>query len=124
MPTDISPIEIEEFISRLSEGGVKFEETLRLIGRHYDYRPTGFRNGLGEAVLDNPAGTNEGSCKVFAFGMINNLVDEAVLEAFGEHYREVLADREGAGHQNIRNFMAFGYGGVEFDDMPLRPKSH
>ena len=124
MTPDIIPIEVEEFIASLQNGQVEFSETLRIIDKHYDYKSTGFRNGLGDTAVDNPAGTNEGSCKVFAFGMMHNLIDEAVLAAFGEHYAAVLSNPEGSDHMNIRNFMEFGYAGIEFDDMPLRPKSH
>lgn len=124
MTPDIIPIEVEEFISSLQTEQVEFSETLRIIDKYYDYQPSGFRNGLGEAAVDNPAGTNEGSCKVFAFGMMHNLIDEAVLAAFGEHYAAVMATPQGTDHMNIRNFMEFGYAGIEFDDMPLRPKSH
>lgn len=118
------PLSLEEFTARLSQEEVEFADTLNLIDALYDYHPCAFRSGLGDDLFENPAGQNQGACKVFAFGLINNLIDEAVLAAFGEHYRAVLADPDGNDHRNIRNFMAYGWGGIEFDDMPLRPKAH
>ncbi len=120
----MSTIEVDELISRLGNEDIEFSEIIRIIDKHYDYKPSGFRNGLGDKQLDNPAGSNEGSCKVFAFGMIHNLVDEAVLGCFGEHYRQVQSDPHGDSHQNIRNFMEYSWTGIEFDDLPLRLKSN
>lgn len=117
-------IKIEEFVARLAQEAVLFSETMKIIDQFYDYHPVAFRNGLGDDVVDNPAGTNEGSCKVFAFALLNNLTDEATLACFGEHYAAVLNNPEGDDHKNIRNFMKYGWRGIEFDDMPLRPKAH
>lgn len=114
---------IESFVSRLHREGVPFADTLALIGELYDYTPTSFGNGMGEDRLDSPAGTNEGSCKVFAFGRLNGLSKEATLACFGEHYQAVLDDPEGTGHPNIRLFMRHGWAGIRFDGEPLKPRA-
>lgn len=123
-PQLLNPLMLDEFLARLGQEEVEFADTLNLIEALYDYHPCAFRSGLGDDLLENPAGQNQGACKVFAFGLMNNLVDEAVLASFGEHYRAVLKNPDGGEHRNIRNFMKYGWSGIEFDDIPLRPKGH
>jgi len=78
----------------------------------------GFVNGSTES----PAGQNEGSCKVLAFGMLVGLDKDQLLRCFGEHYRSVLADPDGSAHGNIRAFMVSAWDGVRFPDgLPLKP---
>ncbi|MEW5973516.1 MAG: HopJ type III effector protein [Pseudomonadota bacterium] len=110
---------IETFVARLGSEVVPFADTLALISELYEYTPTAFSNGVGEDRLDSPAGVNEGSCKVFAFGRINGLSKEATLACFGEHYQAVLDDPEGTGHPNIRLFMRHGWEGIRFEGEPL-----
>jgi hypothetical protein len=63
----------------------------------------------------NESGTNEGSCKIFAFAQLNDLSVEQTLACFGKYYREdVLENPEGNDHGNIRNFMISGWEGVKF----------
>ena len=114
---------IEAFVARLRKEVVPFADTLALIGELYDYTPTAFGNGVGEDRLDSPAGTNEGSCKVFAFGRLNGLSEQDTLACFGEHYQAVLDDPAGSGHPNIRLFMRHGWDGIVFEAMPLAPKA-
>ena len=38
------------------------------------------------------------------------------LQLWGQYYREVLADPDGDSHQNIRNFMKYGWDGVPFEN--------
>jgi hypothetical protein len=98
---------------------VSFNETIAAITDNYHYDPTEFTN----AELVNLAGTNEGSCKIFAFAKLNKLNPQQTLNLFGDYYRhDVLSDPEGAGHQNIRNFMRFGWEGIRFNDSPLTAK--
>ncbi|MEW6691885.1 MAG: HopJ type III effector protein [Pseudomonadota bacterium] len=113
---------IETFVARLGSEVVPFADTLALISELYEYTPSAFSNGVGEDRLDSPAGVNEGSCKVFAFGRINGLSKEATLACFGEHYQAVLDDLEGTGHPNIRLFMRYGWAGIRFDGEPLKPR--
>lgn len=116
---------IESLLEQLDNAPetVSFEQVISTIGRHYHYRPTRFRNGIeGDRVI-NEAGSNEGSCKIFAFAKLQNLSPDQTLACFGKHYREdVLAHPEGQDHQNIRTFMRHGWGGIEFDADALRRK--
>jgi HopJ type III effector protein len=50
-----------------------------------------FKNGS----LDNAAGTNEGSCKVFSFGKLTSKSEQETLELFAQHYKSVLSTPEG-----------------------------
>jgi len=110
---------IAAFRLRLKSEVVAFAETLALIGELYHYSPTAFTNGLGDGALHSPAGTNEGSCKVFAFAQLNGLTADETLACFGEHYQAVLADPAGTGHPNIRLFMRDGFAGIQFAGTPL-----
>jgi hypothetical protein len=94
---------------------VSFDETIAVITENYHYQATEFSNGLNEDTLVNKAGTNEGSCKIFAFAKIHQLDQQQTLSLFGDYYRQdVLNDPEGTGHQNIRNFMKYGWAGICF----------
>ena len=102
---------------------VSFEETIAVITEHYDYHPVEFINGMGENCIVNPTGVNEGSCKIFAFALLNELTKQQTLDLFGDYYRvDVLGDPNGSSHQNIRNFIKFGWEGIQFDEMPLESK--
>ncbi|GAB4273952.1 MAG: HopJ type III effector protein [Methylomicrobium sp.] len=115
---------LTEFLDKIqSHQKVAFDETLAVIDAHYDYRPTEFRNGLGDKTLINEAGKNEGSCKIFAFAQLNGLDERQTLNLFGDYYRlDVLNDPNGSSHQNIRHFMQYGWQGIQFDTMPLSLK--
>ncbi len=94
---------------------VSFAETQDIIAEFYDYTPTTFSNGVGESAVTNEAGSNEGSCKIFAFAQLNQLTAAQSLNLFGKYYHdEVLKDPEGTSHQNIRNFMKSGWEGIQF----------
>ena len=112
---------ISELLSKLSSSpdAVQFDEVISVIDESYNFSPCRFSNGA--AV--NEAGQNNGSCKVFAFAKRHNLSEQQTLHCFGEYYRkDVLANPDGADHQNIRNFMVTGWSGINFDDVPLRDK--
>jgi hypothetical protein len=97
---------------------VEFAEVIAIIAENYAYTPVRFTNG--SAVSE--AGTNEGSCKIFAFARLHNLGEAQTLACFGKYYREdVLQHPDGSDHANIRNFMQTGWAGVQFDAQPLRP---
>jgi hypothetical protein len=117
-------MDIKTLIERLktTPRELDFKEVMEAIEAHYDYTPTAFTNGQGESRVINGAGENEGSCKVFAFGLMNGLSEAETLACFGEHYRHVLASPDGTDHANIRAFMRFGWSGVEFAGTALRPK--
>jgi len=94
---------------------VSFDETIAVITENYHYQPTEFSNGLDERVLVNKAGSNEGSCKIFAFAKIHQLDQQQTLNLFGDYYRlDVLSNPHETGHQNIRNFMKYGWEGICF----------
>lgn len=102
---------------------VSFDETIAVITENYHYQATEFCNGLNEQLLVNQAGTNEGSCKIFAFAQINRLDQQQTLNLFGDYYRlDVLNDPDSTGHQNIRNFMQYGWNGIRFDSVALTAK--
>jgi len=102
---------------------VSFDQTITVITENYLYTATEFSNGLADAKLINTAGSNEGSCKIFAFAQINELTPLQTLNLFGDFYRkDVLDDPSGNGHQNIRNFMQFGWEGISFSGMALIAK--
>ncbi|MDI9309283.1 MAG: HopJ type III effector protein [Limnohabitans sp.] len=96
----------------------KFQEVLTHIDENYDFIPTAFKNGNQY----NEAGQNNGSCKVFSFAKLNNLSKEETLALFCEHYQAVLDTPQATDHQNIRNFMEFGWDGISFDNVALEKK--
>jgi hypothetical protein len=95
-----------------------FPETIALIDEKYTFTPTGFKNGN---QLNN-AGENNGSCKIFAFAQMQQLSKEETLLLFGDFYQDVLNSPEASDHQNIRNFMIFGWNGIHFEDEALQAK--
>ncbi|WP_016955900.1 HopJ type III effector protein [Catenovulum agarivorans] len=98
---------------------VVFSEVIQAIEENYDFVETEFNNG--ETV--NLAGQNNGSCKIFAFAKLNQLTPEQTLHLFGDYYRkDVLENPQGTDHQNIRNFIQFGWGGIQFKGEALTAK--
>lgn len=97
---------------------VRFAETLAVISDHYTYEPTAFKNG----AIENAAGHNEGSCKIFAFAKLNDLNETQTLSLFGDYYRiDVLENPAATDHQNIRQFMQYGWAGIVFENTALKP---
>ncbi len=115
---------LNRFISKLnSNQKVSFDDTMTIINAAYHYTPTSFTNGLATDSLSNEAGTNEGSCKIFAFAQLNKLDKSQTLNLFGDYYQDVLDTPNGSDHQNIRNFMQYGWDGIQFSEHnTLRPK--
>ena len=107
---------LASFLEKINNNvAVSFDETITVITENYHYQATEFSNGLNEHTLVNKAGTNEGSCKIFAFAQIHQLDQQQTLNLFGDYYRlDVLNDPQGTGHQNIRNFMKYGWEGISF----------
>ncbi len=111
---------LDEFIVAVEQAPVAFTETMAVIASNYEYSAAGFHNGLEEGRIFNAAGTNEGSCKLFAFAKINGLGEQATLNCFGDYYTvDVLQNPEGQDHQNIRTFIDCGWKGIAFDSEPL-----
>lgn len=103
----------------LRAGTLDFEAVQDWIADRYDYTPTAFTNGS----VDNAAGSNEGSCRLFAFAQDQGLDASTTLLCFGRHYRHVLADPAGQDHANIRQFMLHGWAGIRYAGSALRPKA-
>lgn len=113
---------LQNFLNRLAENPdtVEFEETMGVIDANYDFTPTAFQNG----TVQNDANQNNGSCKILAFGLANDLSVEQTLACFGRYYRDdVLGNVNGEDHQNIRQLMAKGWDGVQFEGKPLTAKT-
>ena len=116
---------LDAFLEKINtNAAVSFDETIAVITENYQYRPTEFISGLNEHVLVNKAGTNEGSCKIFAFAQRHGLSQQQTLNLFGDYYRlDVLNDPQGAGHQNIRLFIKYGWAGIRFNGEALAARS-
>jgi hypothetical protein len=68
----------------------------------------------------NQAGSNEGSCKIFAFATTEGLSEAETLACFGKYYREdVLQNPQVSDHANIRTFMRHGWKGIRFEQSAL-----
>ncbi len=108
---------LSTFINKIKTGEpVCFTETMTVIADNYLYQPTRFTNGLQDDVLVNETGSNEGSCKIFAFALLHQFNSQQTLELFGDYYRiDVLTNPNGTDHQNIRNFIKYGLDGLHFD---------
>ena len=112
---------IEALLQKLEQQptGVEFDEVMSVIDAHYTFQPTAFSNGR----TNNEANTNSGSCKIFAFGLLNKLTQEQTLACFGKFYRDdVLKHPNGSDHANIRNFMITGWAGIQFSEPALKAK--
>jgi len=117
--------QLNEFIEHLKSApeSIEFSNVMAFIETHYDYQATDFENGIEPHKVQNAAGTNEGSCKIFAFAKINGLSKEQTLACFGAYYRgDVLKHPAGNDHQNIRSFMLSGWDGISFAKAALTPK--
>lgn len=109
-------LSIETLINQLNNGPAAFNDVISVIEENYRFTPTQFKNG--NAL--NEANANNGSCKIFAFAKLNQLSEQATLNAFGDFYtKDVLQHPDNDDHQNIRNFMEHGWAGIEFDGEAL-----
>jgi len=115
---------LSSFLNKINNRqNTSFDETISIITENYHYQPTEFSNGLGADKLINASGSNEGSCKIFSFAQINRLEKQQTLDLFGDFYtKDVLEDSNGNGHQNIRNFMKYGWEGIVFTNTALKAK--
>lgn len=99
---------------------INFKDVITYIDGHYHFTPTKFTNGK----TVNDANENNGSCKVFSFAKLNELSKEETLALFGDFFRtDVLKNPMGSDHQNIRNFIKFGWDGIYFEGEPLKVRS-
>jgi hypothetical protein len=109
---------LNELLLGLRQQSLDFEDTQAFIAANYDYQPVAFQNGNQH----NAAGTNEGSCRIFAFGLLNQLEAEDILLCFGRFYRDVLTSPDDTDHNNIRQFMLSGIAGLRFEKNALVAK--
>jgi HopJ type III effector protein len=109
----------EELLDKIQAKSCQFNEVIDFIERNFTFMPTEFKNG--ETL--NEAGQNSGSCKIFAFAKHLEFSKEQTLECFGTFYRQdVLENPDAENHQNIRNFMKFGWEGIKFNSEALTKK--
>lgn len=109
---------IQELLEKIKSESqsLQFTEIIAFVDENYDFTPTKFTNG----ETTNEAGQNSGSCKLFSFAKMHGLTESETLACFGEYYRnDVLENPNGTDHQNIRNFMKFGWEGVKFEGEAL-----
>ncbi|MBD1557476.1 HopJ type III effector protein [Vibrio sp. S9_S30] len=114
-------MDLQALLTTLSESpdSVQFSDVISVIDSNYEFTPTEFQNG----DTMNEAGQNNGSCKIFAFAKIQGLDPKSTLSCFGDFYRkDVLENPEGDDHQNIRNFIQFGWEGIRFQGQALAQK--
>jgi hypothetical protein len=112
---------INTFLDKLKQtpNAITFPETIAVIEENYIFTPTEFQNGLQH----NASGENSGSCKLFAFALLQKLSVAETLACFGAYYFvETLGDPNGTNHQNIRNFMNTGWDGTQFKGEALKLK--
>ncbi|WAJ70933.1 HopJ type III effector protein [Catenovulum adriaticum] len=113
---------LNTFLSDLKQqpSAIEFSQTMKVIEANYQFNETEFKNG----DIVNKAGQNSGSCKIFAFAQLHQLSQAETLNLFGDYYRkDVLEHPEADDHQNIRNFIQFGWQGIEFNGIALSPKA-
>jgi hypothetical protein len=109
---------LKNFLDKIkSNQFVSFPETITHIDENYTFTPTTFKNGN----QINNAGENNGSCKIFAFAQLQQFTKEETLSLFGDFYQDVLNTPDATDHQNIRNFMIFGWEGIQFENVALKP---
>jgi len=112
---------MKQFLKTLetSPDSITFDATMGVIDANYEFTPSAFRNG----EMQNEAGQNSGSCKIFSFASLHRLTPQQTLHCFGSYYRDdVLEHPHGSDHQNIRNFIKTGWEGIVFADNALRLK--
>jgi hypothetical protein len=112
-------MELKTFLQQLRSkpDSIAFTDTIAVIDALYNFTPTAFKNG----ELMNEAGQNNGSCKLFAFAQLQNLTPAETLACFGVYYRDDVLKHPGANdHQNIRNFIKHGWGGIKYQGNALK----
>lgn len=112
---------MNKFLQQLEKQpeSINFEDTISIIEQNYIFTPCAFTNG----EQTNAADQNNGSCKIFAFAQLQKLSTEQTLHCFGDYYRkDVVENPHNQDHQNIRQFMQYGWQGISFENSPLAEK--
>ncbi|HTM97839.1 MAG TPA: HopJ type III effector protein [Pedobacter sp.] len=107
--------ELAALLADLKINSISFTQVISFIENYYQHQPTAFKNG----DTYNEATQNQGSAKVFAFALLNELSESDTLHLFAEHYQAVLGNPKASDHQNIRQFMAYGWQGIVFEGLAL-----
>jgi len=96
-----------------------FLDFTNLIDQEYEFLNVAFKNNN----LVNSKEENQGSAKVFCFGLMHSLSVEDTIRCFGEHYQSVLDEPENHNsHLNIRSFISYGWQGVLINQNALKLK--
>lgn len=114
-------MELNELLTQLTRqpDSVAFSQVIEIIDDNYHFTATEFKNG----DILNVENQNNGSCKIFAFAQLHQLDMAQTLACFGDYYRkDVLQNPENDDHQNIRNFIKYGWAGVQFSNQALSKK--
>jgi len=112
---------VDEYIKILKNTPeeISFQDTISVIDEYYHFKETSFFNGQTE----NIKGENNGSCKIFAFSLLNGFSESETLHCFGDFYRlDVLGNPSGSSHVNIRNFIQYGWARIKFSSKALALK--
>ena len=113
-------VNTKQYLENLKSGvQMKFSDFIDLIEQEYTFSNIAFTNN----GLSNSKDENQGSAKVFCFGLMHSLDEKDVIRCFGEHYQSVLVLPEDVtSHLNIRNFLKMGWKGVLIDKNALSVK--
>ena len=96
-----------------------FSDFTNLIDQEYEFINISFKNN----GLINSKEENQGSAKVFCFGLMHSLSEEDTIRCFGEHYQFVIDDPENNNsHLNIRSFISNGWKGILINQNALKLK--
>mmetsp|Transcript_15487 Transcript_15487/g.33703 ORF Transcript_15487/g.33703 Transcript_15487/m.33703 type:complete len:210 (+) Transcript_15487:101-730(+) len=108
------PDECEVFNANLEMSGddIMFEDVIEIIDKYYEDGLIEFKNG----DMNNAPGENVGSAKVLSYAALSGMDKEETLKLWGQYYRDVKATPDGTDHQNIRNFIKYGWEGVPFEN--------
>jgi len=104
------PPPAKAFADKVKQGSeVAFKDTMAMIDEYYEYFEVPFTCG---DLLNKPK-ENTGSAKIFSFALLNRMDEKQTLGLFGEIARNLSPS--GTDHGNIRNFLKYGWKGVQFN---------
>ena len=109
-----------EYLEKLRSGvKMTFSDFTNLIDQEYEFLNVAFKNNNHMISKEE----NQGSAKVFCFGLMYSLSEEDTIRCFGEHYQSVISEPENHNsHLNIRSFISNGWKGVLINQNALKLK--
>ena len=109
-----------EYLEKLRSGvKMNFSDLTNLIDQEYEFLNVAFKNN----DLINSKEENQGSAKVFCFGLMHSLSEEDTIRCFGEHYQSVIDEpKNNNSHLNIRSFISNGWKEVLINQNALKLK--